>query len=451
MTDTSLSTKVLAELDALSATARQDHTAPSSIDTTDDTTASVDSVIEVVHEDNEEILPVQSQPVAELSTEVDPFVPSADGKTYTKREYQLSARTNVLAAITAWDRRILLVSPTGTGKNHMTAMILGSPELRDHFGVADGEDLRVMYFAHKQALLVQGLKEIGAVDGVHLIPQSIFSKIPQETLDQGWHFSIHDEAHHEPMLSFQEKLGYITDAQMLGLTATPERADKFSLKFDAVINAISREDAARLGYLAPATVHSVVDMGTLDKPDLLGELIDEYGRRMERTIVYLKTKTEAYAVNKMLREKGYQSEALVDVTNTRFEAVKKMFEGGELDFVVNCQKLDEGVDFKGVKGVIIARGVLSPPLLNQIIGRAARIDEPECHIWQFIDPLKDNLDACAIVGKQVDHFLYYIRAGVWNCDQMSVAIMDDEAGNSLEVEDVTDDIEEEQALAGDAL
>ena len=367
--------------------------------------------------------------------EVDPIVPSVAGKVYHKRDYQIKAANDAVTAIIGEARRTLLVSPTGSGKNHMTALILSNQRLRNYFGVADGEDLRVMYFAHKHELLQQGELEIGSVPGVKLITQSIFSDIPPEVLAEGWHFSIHDEAHHEPMMSFQEKLGYISDAQMLGLTATPERADKFSLKFDVVIVAISREEAVRLGYLAPATVHSVVDMGAMDKPELLGELVDGYGDRMERTLIYMKTKEQLYNVHRRLLAKGYRSVALVDVTKKQRDEIKRQFEDGELDFVVNCQMLDEGVDFKGVKGVIIGRGVQSGPLLNQIIGRAARIDEPECHIWQFVDPLKDNLDACSIVGRDVDHHLYYIRGGAWHCERMSTAVMVD---NNSETADATE-------------
>lgn len=382
-------------------------------------------------------------PARKEPAEVDPYVPRAGNTVYTKRTYQVDAMNEVVDALLDDCRRVLLVSPTGSGKNHMTAMILSNKRLRQHFGLADDEDMRVMYFAHKHELLLQGEREVGGAPGVKLIVQSIFSDIPEDVLAEGWHFSIHDEAHHEPMMSFQQKLGYISDAQMLGLTATPERADKFSLKFDAVIEAITREEAVAQGYLAPATVHSVVDMGALDKPELLGELIDEYGKRMERTLIYLKTKEQVHSVNRMLRDKGYRSAALVEVTKTRRGEIKAQFETGELDFVVNCQMLDEGVDFKGVKGVIIARGVQSGPLLNQIIGRAARIDEPECHIWQFVDPLRDNLDACSIVGRQVDHHLYYIRGGKWHCDRMSAAVMVDDSGDAGDADDA--------GMAGDGM
>lgn len=355
----------------------------------------------------------------------DDRVQTEDGRKYEHRDYQDDAEINVVDAIIAGYRRTLLISPTGTGKNHMTALILSNQKLREYLGVPEGEILRVMYFAHKHELLTQGVTEIGCLDGVELIPQSIFSEIPPEILEQGWHFSIHDEAHHEPMMSFQKKLEFITDTQMLGLTATPARGDKFSLKFDKVITAISREEAVRRGFIAPATVHSVVDMGMMDKPALLKDLVEGFGDRMENTLIYMKKKEQVHEVNKMLQLKGYRSVALVDCTKTYVEEVRRMFMDNELDFVVNCQKLDEGVDFKNVRGVVIARGVQSEGLLNQIIGRGARIDTPECHIWQFVDPLKDNLDACAIVGKSVDHYLYYLRAGKWEVDQMSSAEMID--------------------------
>lgn len=352
---------------------------------------------------------------------VDDRVQTEDGRSYEHRDYQDDAELAVVDAIIEGFRRTLLISPTGTGKNHMTALILANPRLREYLGVPEGEDMRVMYFAHKHRLLTQGALEIGSIEGVELITQSIFSEIPPETLEKGWHFSVHDEAHHEPMMSFQKKLEYITDSQMLGLTATPSRGDKFSLKFDKVITAISREEAVRRGFIAPATVHSVVDMGMLDKPALVEDLVKEYGHLMSGTIIYMKTKEQVYEVNKMLQLKGYASVALVDCPKEYVDEVSALFAQGKLDFVVNCQMLDEGADFKGVRGVMIARGVGVEGLLNQIIGRSARIDVMDCNIWQFVDPLKDNLDACTIVGKNVDHYLYYIRAGKWEVDQMSSA------------------------------
>ncbi len=351
----------------------------------------------------------------------DDRVKTEDGRVYQHRDYQDKAEINVVDAIIGGFRRTLLISPTGTGKNHMTALILSNKRLREYLGVPEGENMRVMYFAHKHNLLTQGAVEIGCLDGVELITQSIFSEIPPEVLEQGWHFSVHDEAHHEPMMSFQKKLEFITDRPMLGLTATPSRGDKFSLKFDKVITAITREEAVRRGFIAPATVHSVVDMGMLNKTALVEDLVSEYGHLMSGTIVYMKTKEQVYEVNKMLQLKGYNSVALVDCPKEYVDDVSAQFKQGDLDFIVNCQMLDEGADIKGVRGVMIARGVGVEGLLNQIIGRSARIDIMDCNIWQFVDPLKDNLDACSVVGKDVDHYLYYIRAGKWQVDKMSSA------------------------------
>ena len=80
----------------------------------------------------------------------------------------------------------------------------------------------------------------------------------------------------------------------------------------------------------------------------------------------------------------------------------KAFSKGEVDFLVNCGKINEGVDTKGCDNVILGKEYLSEGEMNQNIGRAARPDS-DCNVWQLVTPTAKQLDSRNIVGEPKSH------------------------------------------------
>ena len=332
------------------------------------------------------------------------------------RWYQVAARNQTINAVAAGKKRILIVQPTGTGKTLTIACTLCSEELAAALGVV-GRKLRVLFIAHNHRLLTQGEQTFVDDSNVEIILQSMMSSIPQDVIDKGWDVAVLDEAHHEACSSFQYMLDSI-DSVTIGLTATPDRADGMIIKFEEFINPISREEAVEQGFLAETYLHTIVDGSERTKSDIVIDILNEYAHKMNGTLVFVKTKKEVTTVTNHLLSMGYRAIGLLDQDRDEVDRVLNSFSAGEVDFIVSCKKLSEGVDVKGCHTVIIGLNIASYPLLNQIIGRAARPDCP-CHIYEVVNPLtKDNLDTTVVVAP-FEHKLIYFAKGKWNEEQFN--------------------------------
>ena len=163
------------------------------------------------------------------------------------RPYQEEA---VQAIFGEWDKgrqKTLLVLPTGTGKTICFARVI-EEEVR--------KGKRTLMLAHRGELLQQAAEKIEAVTGI----KSAVEKAEETSLDS-WKYSvvgsvqtlmresrlkkfkpdyfdtiIVDEAHHSLADSYQVILDYFEDANVLGVTATPDRGDKQNLGkyFDSI-------------------------------------------------------------------------------------------------------------------------------------------------------------------------------------------------------------------------
>lgn len=329
------------------------------------------------------------------------------------RWYQIAARNAVTSALEEQKLRILIVQPTGSGKTLTIAASMSYGPIRKALGVMDDRPLRVLFAAHKHRLLSQAEQTFMDESNVELIPQSIFSDIPQEVIDAGWDVTVLDEAHHESCGSFQFHLERLGQHPIVGLTATPDRADGCLIKFDVIINPISREQAVEEGYLAPTNIHTFVDVPSKDKIDVLRDIFENYAHQMGQSMVFVRTKKEVRGVVTILENLGYSVVGILNQSENELNTILDNFSRGEMKFIVNCNKINEGVDVKGCTDVILGRQFGSYPQLNQVIGRASRPDS-ECNVWELINPLNGrNLDTTVIVGTPESHRLVAKEGGKW--------------------------------------
>lgn len=329
------------------------------------------------------------------------------------RWYQIAARNEAAEALETGCKRVLIVLPTGAGKTLTIAASLSFDRMRKALGVHDDRPLRVLFVAHKHRLLSQAEQTFTADSNVQLFCQSVFSDIPEQLLKEGWDVTVMDEAHHEAASSFQYKLERIGEKPLIGLTATPDRADGMLIKFDSIINPLSREEAVKQGFLAPTTLNSFVDVPAKDKISILTDIFKAYASQMGQTMVFVRTKREIAILTDLLTELGYKAVGVTNQTEKELDAVLTDFSDKKIQFVLNCNKVSEGVDVKGCTDVVLGRTVGSYPLLNQIIGRAARPDSP-CGVWELINPLSGtNLDTTVVVGTPESHRLVSKEGGQW--------------------------------------
>jgi superfamily II DNA or RNA helicase len=319
------------------------------------------------------------------------------------RWYQETSVAKAIGYIMQGYRRILINLPTGAGKTHTSRMLFKSKTLHKALGIVD-RPLKLLFVTHKKRLSTQAERVYDPESNIIFIKQSAYSPVPQDVIDEDWDVTCIDEAHHEAMYSFQILIDTIKAKPLIGLTATPERADGLLLKFEKVVFEISRKQAVEEGYLAETYLNSIVDAGGVNKINVIKQVLNNYAEEMGQTIIFVRTKKEVKSVHEHLCLLGMNSLALLNESDKELDVILDDFSAGKHQFIVNCQKINEGVDVKNCNTVFLARQYKSYPEINQAIGRASRPDS-DCHVWQLINPIKDNLDTVNITGKPKEHRL----------------------------------------------
>lgn len=325
------------------------------------------------------------------------------------RWYQIAARNQVVKALQEGKKRILVEMPTGSGKTLTSGLIFNCPEFKKALGV-EGRPLRLLFLAHKHRLLTQAEREMAGADDVEFIYHSVFSGLPEGA---EWDVVCIDEAHHEAMMTIQYQLDKYGTTPIIGLTATPDRADGHLIKFEEIVTPISRIQAVEEGWLAETHLHTIVDSPDRNKTPITKAVVDKFGHQFGQTIMFFRTKKEVREMEAYLVDKGYKAISILDQKEVDVNRILDGFSSGEYQFILNCNKINEGVDVKGCTDVYLGRQFGSYPQLNQVIGRAARPDS-DCNVWELINPIHGkNLDTTVVVGTPKDHRLLSTRAGEW--------------------------------------
>jgi superfamily II DNA or RNA helicase len=292
-------------------------------------------------------------------------------------------------------------------------MIFASQRVRAALKIPADRNLRLLFIAHKHRLLTQAEAAYAAAEGVEFISQSAFADLSKDVIENGWDITCIDEAHHEAMSTIQYHLEKLGEKPIIGLTATPDRADGCLIKFDHIINPISREQAVAEGFLAPTHIHSFVDVPSKEKIEVLNDIFTNYAHQMGQSMVFVKTKKEVQAITTSLINMGYTAVGILNQSEKELDTILNNFSAGGVQFIVNCNKINEGVDVKGCTDVILGRQFGSYSQLNQVIGRAARPDS-DCNVWELVNPLSGrNLDTTVVVGTPESHRLVSKEGGQW--------------------------------------
>lgn len=321
-----------------------------------------------------------------------------EGASKTPRYYQANAVNQVADFLLEGFMRILVKSPTGTGKTFISKLVALSSRIRQSLGLADDEKIRILYIANKHRLNRQAAEEYIENDSIVLIVHSAFSAIPQKIIDDGFHMTFIDECQHEAMNSIQILLDKITDRPIIGFTADDNRGDNLLLKFERVVVAITEYDAAMRGFTEKVGVNTIIDTGKTDKSILACEVLERYHTHMGNTIIFFRTEAEVKKTHRFLKKMGLKSGMLgAKSTEADMDYLLDRLSEGTIQFLVNCQRVGEGIDASFVTDVMLARNYRSAPEKKQHIGRAIRPDSP-CAVWEFTDPLEDLVAAKTVVG-----------------------------------------------------
>ncbi|GAA4282741.1 DEAD/DEAH box helicase [Brevibacterium daeguense] len=310
----------------------------------------------------------------------------------------------------------LLVAATGTGKTVVAALDY------QRFALEAGKPPRLLFVAHRKEILDQArrtycdvLKDGSfgelMVDGA--VPQvrdhvfaSVASLSRENTLDQ-WdpkHFDVVviDEFHHASAPTYRRILNHFDPEELLGLTATPERADGRNVAVDFFDGKIASElrlwEALESQLLAPFHY-----FGLSDGTDLralrfqrgrydVNELSNLYTGNTARTAKILAALADkvvdptkmralgfcvsvdhAHYMAQQFTRAGIASVALSgeSTDRDRTEGLQKL-KRGEVACIFTVDLFNEGVDIPEVDTVIMLRPTQSATIFLQQLGRGLR-------------------------------------------------------------------------------
>jgi superfamily II DNA or RNA helicase len=324
--------------------------------------------------------------------------------------------------------RNLLVAATGTGKTVMAA--LDYFHLKFHLPRA-----RLLFVAHREEILQKSLetfrlalrdhsfgelwvggKRPSNFDHVFASIQSLsatgFADLPADHFD----VVIIDEFHHAAASSYTSLLSHIQPVELLGLTATPERADGLPI-LHWFNNRIAAElrlwDAIEQHRLCPFQYYGIHDGISLrDVPwrrgrgydideltnvltaddaraHLVAKQLQEHVSDVSRmrALGFCVSVKHALFMTRVFNKIGIASVAVSGETdsNLRIQALRDL-EAGRTSIVFSVDLFNEGVDVPSVDTVLLLRPTESATLFLQQLGRGLRKhpSKSACTVLDFV-------------------------------------------------------------------
>ena len=324
------------------------------------------------------------------------------------------------------------------------------------------KDHRVLIMAHRGELLYQAADKLKMLTGLDaafeqgenhslgsffpvtvgsvqsLCQEKRLSTFPQDYFQD----IIVDEAHHALSDSYQRVLAHFPKANVLGVTATPDRGDKQTLGtfFDSEAYEYSMSRAIREGYLSSVKArmiplqldiskvgisggdYSTADVGCALEP-YLHQIAGEMARycRGRRTVVFLPLIATSQKFCRMLNDVGLRAAEVNGMSDDRSKILAD-FESGAYDVLCNSMLLTEGWDCPAVDCIVILRPTKVRSLYQQMVGRGMRLF-----------PGKENLLLLDFLWLTERHDLCRPSALIAK-DEKIAAMMDENLRNDEEVD-----------------
>ena len=312
--------------------------------------------------------------------------------------------------------KALLISATGTGKTYASA-----------FGIRDAikPSGKVLFIVHRKEILKQARDSYRKVfgSGVKMamltgddkdyerIEQSdfLFAMVTMISKPEVYErFSKNefevitlDEAHHSTANSYQKVIEYFKPRFLLGMTATPERTDKFNVfeMFDYnIAYEIRLQQAMEEDLLCPFHYFGITDF------EVDGETIDEetklrnfrylvsddrvdyvlkqseyygYSGKRVRGLIFCSSVKEAKELSERFNERGLRTLALSgdNTPEERENAIERLANDDRwdrLDYILTVNIFNEGVDIPEINQIIMLRPTESAIVFVQQLGRGLR-------------------------------------------------------------------------------
>lgn len=207
---------------------------------------------------------------------------------------------------------------------------------------------------------------------------------------------IIDEAHHAPAKTYTDIIRRFSQARLLGLTATPQRADGVGLDglFDVIVSGPNTGELIKGGRLAPYRLFSVdimdatgikVVRGDYDKraldaiadgkaiADVVAAIMEH--ARNKRMLVFATSIKASKDLAERLNDAGIVAEHIDGssaITRKEREDILRRFASGITQAICNVDLISEGFDCPECDCVVMARPTASLTIYLQQAGRALR-------------------------------------------------------------------------------
>lgn len=314
--------------------------------------------------------------------------------------------------------RNLVVAATGTGKTVIAAF--DYQRLSRRFQALHGRRPTLLFVAHRREILTQARDTFRAVlrepsfgellvdgerpensDFLFASVQSLARLAPSQVPPSRWDIVVIDEFHHAEASSYGRWLKHLKPWVLLGLTATPERADGQDVT-QWVGGHIAVElrlwDAIEQGLLAPFQYFGLTDpldlgqywkRGQLDMAALDNILSGHHVRAeaiFKALLEYIPDPTRMRAIGfcvgqgharfmaDFMNAKGIAAATALGSDSDR-AATLEALRSGQLKIVFTVDALSEGVDVPQMDTALFLRPTASPTVFLQQLGRGLRLSE----------------------------------------------------------------------------
>ena len=349
-----------------------------------------------------------------------------------------SFQQEILDAITeereAGLNKHLVIAATGTGKTMIAAF-----DYR-RFSESQGKGKRpsLLFIAHREEILAQSMSTFR-----HVLRDESFGDLlvgghtPEQTRHlfcsvQSWnarrlsqlaadHFDyvVLDEAHHAAAASYQRILDHVQPQVLLGLTATPERADGQDIRHDfgdRFTHEMRLADAIEARHLVPFHYFGIGDHPDVDFSGLtwlrggyrtedLDRIVGNNERRARwvlhqladhvadladtRALGFCVSQSHARYMADYFNTQGVSAEVLTaDSPDTLRKTVRRRLVNGDIQIIFTVDLFNEGVDIPEVDTVLFLRPTESLTVYLQQLGRGLRVHDGKANltVLDFIAP-----------------------------------------------------------------
>ncbi|HEX7380197.1 MAG TPA: DEAD/DEAH box helicase family protein [Pirellulales bacterium] len=364
----------------------------------------------------------------------DDFLPKQHGEVFELRAHQSEA-LDALAQMRVEGKTIgLLTHAQGAGKTVVA--------------ICDAKRLagRTLFVVHRRELVTQAYEKfqelwpevsaglyLGDVrdSDAHNIAGSIQSVAEhlQDFEPTAFQYLIVDEAHHAAAPTYKRVISYFKPQFVLGLTATPERADNQSILdvFCDYAHRLSLREAIERGELVPircVRVETNVDLSRVrfnqvqyNRRDIEQAIVipprdrlivETYQKHVpaRKAVVFCVNVRHGESLAESFRRQGVPARSVSGgMRRGEREENLKAFHAGEIRVLCACDILNEGWDCPDVEVLMMARPTLSKVIYLQQLGRGTRTSPgKECLIvFDFVDnatKYNQSLNLNRVVGEK---------------------------------------------------